>query len=408
MDIQGSKFILGQSISKTIENTQDEITMDLSLQPSTNEIIYGPKYDSFTVTSLGYVPEISISATTATLYGDLSITSNRKFVQGFGLVTSKAILNINVLTAGIYNLTIQYLSQYSDATLIVDINGDENTYNFSQTVDLQESNALTITVEVDLVVGENTISLYNNISSSPQIGNLAFTYTEIPSSITLQPSLWNIVSPASLLSNGYVGGIGNNGGYIVIPVTVTNAGVYNLVIRYLSGDSNTIVKIDVNGTDTGTSYTFPKTTDWEISNSELLEVNINLNKGINSVKFYNSPNAPGPHIGEVTFTQQFFNETIDAEDTTLMGTAEVVSGGLVSGIAYGLGKLNFNINAPGTGDYNLSIKYSATNAEKTARIFLNEVYWGEYTFDTTDGSNPAKYKQIGVYLNVGNNTIEIS
>ncbi|AYF55415.1 hypothetical protein DFH04_11860 (plasmid) [Clostridium novyi] len=137
-------------------------------------------------------------------------------------------------------------------------------------------------------------------------------------------------------------------------------------------------------------------------------MNINLNKGINSVKFYNSPNAPGPHIGEVTFTQQFFNETIDAEDTTLMGTAEVVSGGLVSGIAYGLGKLNFNINAPGTGDYNLSIKYSATNAEKTARIFLNEVYWGEYTFDTTDGSNPAKYKQIGVYLNVGNNTIEIS
>lgn len=220
MDIQSDKYILGQSTSKIISNQDDEIRLDLSLQPNTTQLLLGPQYDSFTIASLGYIPPIITNATQGTLNG-VTIASNGQFVQEFG--TSYA----------------------SELNLII--------------------------------------------------------YTMV-------------------------------------------AGQYNLNIKYLSGDRNTTLLINVAGTPTGVTYSFPKTTDWEVSSARVFNVVISLNEGDNTVKFYNSPNYPGPWIGLLTFTQVFFYRTIEAENTTLAGTAKV-NDGFVSGIGYGLGSITFDANS---------------------------------------------------------------
>src|SRR3712207_5049575 len=107
MEIQSDKYILGQSTSNIISNQDDEIRLDLSLQPNTTQLLLGPQYDSFTIASLGYIPPIITNATQGTLNG-VTIASNGQFVQGFGTsYASELNLIIYTMVAGQYNLNIK-------------------------------------------------------------------------------------------------------------------------------------------------------------------------------------------------------------------------------------------------------------------------------------------------------------
>ncbi|AEB77570.1 hypothetical protein [Clostridium botulinum] len=120
----------------------------------------------------------------------------------------------------------------------------------------------------------------------------------------------------------------------------------------------------------------------------------------------------GPKYDSFTITSTgglpAFNQIIEAENATLLGSAQVVSGGLVSGVAYGLGKISFSINAPATGVYTLSMKYVSPESGRTVRIFINQGYYGIYTFEVTTTINPVKNKDVEITLQNGTNIIEIS
>ncbi|KEI14410.1 hypothetical protein [Clostridium haemolyticum] len=416
MEIQSDKYILGQSTSNIISNQDDEIRLDLSLQPNTTQLLLGPQYDSFTIASLGYIPPIITNATQGTLNG-VTIASNGQFVQGFGTsYASELNIIIYTMVAGQYNLNIKYLSGDRNTTLLINVAGTPTgvTYSFPKTTDWEVSSASTITVPLNLPKGRVLIKFFNNYgTASPWIGDLEFAFDQTPVVVEIQSSAGNVVRPAFTLSNGYVGAIGDNGGYVISTVNVSKAGIYNLGIKYISGDQTVYVdrtlKLDVNGVWTGETYTFPNTGDWDVSSARVFNVVISLNEGDNTVKFYNSPNYPGPWIGLLTFTQVFFYRTIEAENTTLAGTAKV-NDGLVLGIGYGLGSITFDANSlPCTANYDLIIRYVSTTPGRTARIWVNNVQiGGNYTFETTDDWDVFKYKTITIPLNSDSNIIQIS
>ncbi|ACT33719.1 hypothetical protein G8S49_11610 [Clostridium botulinum C] len=416
MDIQSDKYILGQSISKIISNQDDEIRLDLSLQPNTRQLLLGPEYDSFTIASLGYIPPIRTNATKGRL-NSVTIVLNGQFVQGLGTSYSSEVnLIIYTMVAGQYDLNIKYLSGDKNTTLLINIAGVPTgvTYNFPKTTNWEVSSARTLTVSLDLPKGRSLIKFYNNYRiASPWIGDLEFSFHQRPVVVEIQSRTCNIVKPAFQLDNGYVGAIGDKGGYVVCTINVSKAGIYTLGIQYLSGDQthyiNRILKLDVNGVSTGKTYTFPNTGNWEVSSARVFNVVISLNKGENTVKFYNSPNSPGPWIGLLTFTEVFFYKTIEAENTTLTGTAKI-NDELVSGIGYGLGSITFDTNSlPCKANYDLIIRYISTIPGRTARLLVNGVQvGGEYVFETTDDWQIFKYKTITIPLNSDGNIIKIS
>ncbi|KEI00027.1 hypothetical protein [Clostridium botulinum] len=415
MEIHSDKYILGQSINKTIEDSQKEIRLDLSLQPNTTELLLGPQYDSFTVIETGQVPPIEINATQGILGGGASIAPNGQFVQGLGVSFGADVsVIIYTIVAGNYNLKLQYLSGNQLTTLLINVAGAATgtTYRMPKTTNWDVGNANTVTIPLTLAKGRNLIKFYNNSgTASPWIGNLKFLL-KTSSTISMKAGSGNVVGPAFVLANGYVGAIGDNGGYVTVTVNAPKSSVYTLGIQYLSGDTATYInrtlKIDVNGVNTGSVYTFPNTGNWDLTSSQIYDVDINLNQGNNTVKFYNSPNYPGPWIDVLTFTRQFFYQTIEAENCTLEGTAKVIDR-LVGGIAYGLGSISFGATVPAGGSYDLIIRYVSTISGRTARIFINGVYTGTtYTFDVTDDWDIYKYKTIAIQLNNIANLIKMS
>src|SRR3712207_1522764 len=254
MEIQSDKYILGQSTSNIISNQDDEIRLDLSLQPNTTQLLLGPQYDSFTIASLGYIPPIITNATQGTLNG-VTIASNGQFVQGFGTsYASELNIIIYTMVAGQYNLNIKYLSGDRNTTLLINVAGTPTgvTYSFPKTTDWEVSSASTITVPLNLPKGRVLIKFFNNYgTASPWIGDLEFAFDQTPVVVEIQSSAGNVVRPAFTLSNGYVGAVGDNGGYVISTVNVSKAGIYNLGIKYISGDQTVYVdrtlKLDVNG-----------------------------------------------------------------------------------------------------------------------------------------------------------------
>ncbi|KEH96728.1 hypothetical protein [Clostridium botulinum] len=412
MDVKSDKYILGQSTSKTISN-QSEIRLDLSLETNTTQLLLGPQYDSFTIASQGYIPPIEINATKGILGGSASIAPNGQFVQGLG-VSFAAEVNIIIYTmaAGQYNLNIKYLSGDRNSTLLINVAGAGTgvTYNFPKTTNWDVSSASISTVSLNLPKGRVLIKFFNNYgNASPWIGDLTFALQQTPTVESINANTGTMSGGTHVVDNGYVGAIGDTGGYVTVPINITKAGIYTLGIRYISGDRDRIMKVDVNGVWTGTTYTFLKTTNWNESNSRVFDVTVTLNQGTNKIKFYNSPNSPAPWIGPLTFTQQFFYTTIEAENTTLTGTAKV-NNGLVSGIGYGLGSITFGIsNLPGIGQYSFIIKYVSSTSGKTARLWVNNIQiGGNHTFEVTDDWDQFKYKTITIPLNLNNNIIKIS
>ncbi|MGL5245303.1 MAG: carboxypeptidase regulatory-like domain-containing protein, partial [Sarcina sp.] len=106
----------------------------------------------------------------------------------------------------------------------------------------------------------------------------------------------------AVLNNNFVGALGEAGGYVTIPITVSTPGVYKLAIQYLSGDNDRLLQIDVNKKNIGSPYIAIKTDDWTAESAKILNIMVNLNTISNEIKIYNKPNAKAPWIGNLTFT----------------------------------------------------------------------------------------------------------
>ncbi|MPQ45356.1 hypothetical protein GBZ86_16730, partial [Clostridium tarantellae] len=99
---------------------------------------------------------------------------------------------------------------------------------------------------------------------------------------------------------GWIGGPSD--GATTLTVNVAAAGKYNLAVKYIGADANRNLKIDINGTSTGEVYTPTPTNGWSIGDAKTFTVAVNLNSGINTIKFHGDGINYGPSLGEVTLT----------------------------------------------------------------------------------------------------------
>ncbi|MGL5245481.1 MAG: hypothetical protein ACRC7R_09945, partial [Sarcina sp.] len=133
-------------------------------------------------------------------------------------------------------------------------------------------------------------------------------------SIIVQQTL-SYNTAAGVLANGavvasttkfvaYVGGPSDGSSTVV--VNVQSSGVYNLFLKYISGDGIVRpLKIDINNIDTGIIYYPPVTLNWTVSAAKIFTVQVNLNLGNNIIKFHGNGTDYCPDLG--TFSLNFIS-----------------------------------------------------------------------------------------------------
>ncbi|KEH98852.1 hypothetical protein Z962_10000 [Clostridium botulinum C/D str. BKT12695] len=209
------------------------------------------------------------------------------------------------------------------------------------------------------------------------------------------------------MDNGFIGQIGVNGAYLEESVDVPYIGNYVFYIPYLTGPTPVQLIIDTNGQNTGEVYKIPQSQpEWQ---ANILEVQANLNKGSNLIKFYTNNNEKGPWIGPVIVSKIFYYYPVYPGNVTLTGSSNNDSGIIVYS-GFGVGGISFTVtNVPKTSQYNLLINYSSPVLSNNVYIYVNGQYIGQpQSFSTTNSINSIAYKIIPINLNQGSNTITIS
>ena len=402
MDILLDKYILGESTSKAINDLYDEINMDLILKRN-NRFPFGPRYISFTVASEGIQPPIKASPLDGILGGGATQYENTSYVKGLGTVT----VTIYVAIARKYNLYIDYLSGDGIAEVLINVNHSNNaiectcygTYNWNL------SSANVVKTTVNLIKGKNIIELSAKKGQpAPWIGKMEFLIAESPFSTEFDANIGEIKAPAFKLPDGFVGGIGFGGGELIESVNIPETGVYRCNIVYLAGEETRTMDIDINGKWTGTTYDFPKPPEWWEAQVETFDVN--LQKGVNNIRFYSRNGSLGPWIGPLSFTRKYFLDTVLAVDTKIQGTAVIIQNS-VANCGYGLGSLKFNVNIPVTNQYSFIVKYSCLGRSSTAMLYINGNYEKELSFEATSNDDEVKFEILTLNLNKGINEMLI-
>ncbi|KEI12248.1 hypothetical protein Z959_00445 [Clostridium novyi B str. ATCC 27606] len=187
-----------------------------------------------------------------------------------------------------------------------------------------------------------------------------------------------------------IGGIVNNS--VTFKVKVPIEGTYTMLIKYISIDKDRAFKVDVNGLKLG-EYIGEQTCITP-RNNEILTIMVNLNKGDNSIKFYNDNGFTcGPNIGAISLTKEPYFKVYNLEDKNKEDNANII----------------LNAEVPRKQEYEFIIKYVANNNIKF-NIDVNEInIENEYEFEATKSLNieDAKYKQVKLPLEKGKNIIKI-
>lgn len=379
-----------------------------------------PNLDRLTLAEAVTVVPLRIHATEGVLENGAIVTPPENIAPGFvdligGPNGGTATLTINVPLAGEYTIGIQHLNT-NERNLAIDVNGVSTgeIYTFPVTTSFDPVDSLIFNTTITLVQGMNTIRFLGDGTgdNAPVLGNI--TFDKNPFSGTRVASDFTLANGAIVNSNpndanfGFVSSIGangggTNGGSVSVVVNAPIAGVYNFAIVHINGNERTWL-IDVNGVFAGEFITPIASTP------SVFNLTLTLQQGNNNIMIYAPEGGSGADIREFDFVQEQFLSFTEAENTTLGGSA-VVDGEFVLNIGgTGNGSIQTSKVVPFAGAYDLILTYVAADANKTARVLVNNVDTGVlYTFEQTDSLNvaDAKTKVIRLSLNSGSNTIRI-
>ncbi|AYF53864.1 hypothetical protein G8S21_07720 [Clostridium botulinum C] len=190
------------------------------------------------------------------------------------------------------------------------------------------------------------------------------------------------------INNKFIGQLGGvNKGEAIFTVNVDFSIDYELEINYLSGDRRRELKIDVNGVKKG-SYLMEKTDGWNISDVEDFDVNIKLNAGKNTIRFYNDNGVDAPYIGDIRLEVSPVSKSFDPTDGLLSNGAKLNSnmdyienlGGVNKG------KVKYLVTSSNTGEYSLDIEYSSPDKARELEIICNDTK-SQYILNKTNTFN---------------------
>ncbi len=375
-----------------------------------------PNLDKLTLAEAVTVIPLVLQANQGNLTNGASVKGPNDISSGFvdfigGTLGGAVTITINVPLAGEYTIGIEHLNP-NQRNLLIEVNGVSTgeTYAVPATTDFNPANSLIFNTTINLVQGNNTIKLLGDGSSNfaPLINNITFDknpfFDEI---LSTQMTLSNgaFINPDNNLINDLGG---QNNGIAEATFNAAIDGEYNLTLFYIC-DEQSSLKIDVNGVSTGEIYQLQTSTN--ISNPGQFTVVVNFSQGNNTVRFYNENSTVfAPDLLKVTATQVQFLNFIEAENSTIGGSA-IVDGEFVINIGgNGNGFVQTSKIVPFSGVYDLILTYVASNPNKTARVLVNNVDTGIlYTFEQTSSLNisDVKTKVIRLNLNAGSNTIRI-
>ncbi|MPQ43720.1 hypothetical protein [Clostridium tarantellae] len=417
-----------------------------------------------------YTPEMKYDLSTLDfkLINDAKFNS-LNFISGIGGINNGAILlNTNVNSIGLYNLTIDYLSGDEDTSLKISINDSpiNTVFNFSKTNNWNLKSAKHFNTLITITSKSNIIKLYNDIgTATPNIGKISLalvdsnpiTFKELtpitkpdpmvnptpatqptstpepapistpplPTSNLYTPLIYEAVS--GLLQNGarkelenkFIGWLGGpNDGSVNLNVKVSTSGNYTLSITYLSGDRDRPLKISVNNIDKKIIYNPPSTNSWKYSDAKTFTIAVDLNEGENTIKFHGDRINYGPLIGKISLS---FNSSTTITSTAsshstftpqigLEGSA-TINGDFITGInSVGKGVVTLLVDVPSNGIYDLGIHYVANTPDSKIKIAINNTSLPDYyIFEKTLTTNitDSKVKIIKVNLSKGKNYIVI-
>ncbi|WP_170272151.1 putative mucin/carbohydrate-binding domain-containing protein [Clostridium tarantellae] len=359
-------------------------------------------------------------------------------------------MTINVDSTGLYNAVIKYLTGPTDRKFQVDING-VNTgtiYTAPHTASWSISDVKTITLWVNLNAGNNTVKIYGDGTSAiaPVMDTIYFTKTNVVNLLYGNGTSYttdintttfsSVTNPFNLatgtLANGavispstgfadYIGGTSD--GSVTLTINVDSTGIYNAAIKYLTGSTaDRNFKININGVDTGTIYTAPKTTSWLISDAKTITIAINLNEGSNTVKIHGDGTSA---IAPVMNTIYVYKEGVENSSIIVSSNANpfnLAAGTFDNGaninsttkFVVNMGGTNNGsatmvINVSETGLYSAEIEYLAANYDMPFKIDINGVDTGTVYSGVKTASwnvSDAKITTVPLSLNEGINTIK--
>ncbi|MPQ44896.1 hypothetical protein [Clostridium tarantellae] len=214
-----------------------------------------------------------------------SLDNSTNFVMNIGgMNEGSSTMLVNVDTFNLYTLGIKYLSGDKGRPLKIQINEDKNTMAFilPPTKSWSLNDVEIFKINVLLKKGINEIKFYNqSVDYAPHLGHFTIEpfKNKISSSITLIGS--------SILNGDFIEGINSNdGNEIVLNIDIQAKGIYDFAIHYVA-DENKQLKIDINGVNTGITYTFDKTASLNVADEKIKVIQIPLISGKNTIRLYN-------------------------------------------------------------------------------------------------------------------------
>ena len=251
---------------------------------------------------------------------------------GNGAANTLQFNNVNVSSAGSYNITIYYLNGDTAArTASMSVNGGAGTnVSFPQNGAWPNPNLASISVAVSLNAGNNTLKFSNASAWAPDFDRIVVpggtgptntpvppTNTPVPPTATSSSTSYEAESSANTLagtaavsayaacSGGQrVGNVGNGAANTLQfnNVYAASAGSKSVTIYYLNGDSgNRTASMSVNGGG-ATVVTFPASGTWPNPNVTSITINVTLNAGNNTLKFSNA-SAWAPDFDRIVVIQ---------------------------------------------------------------------------------------------------------
>ncbi|CAM3530752.1 carbohydrate-binding protein [Paenibacillus lupini] len=220
--------------------------------------------------------------------------SGGQLVGGLWGGSSLTFNEVTVETAGVYTMTVHYISGDPRSVGVSINNGNVDHYDLPSTVDWNTLGVYEL--ELELKAGVNTIRLDDEGSYSPDIDRIELRLSDGPGG-PVEGTAYEAESSINVLTgNASVSGcsaatdcsggkkVGNLWGGSTLQfrdVMAEKAGVYTLSISYISGDPRP-VSIAVND-GALENYALPKTENWDTLGVFKLE--IELKAGANTITF---------------------------------------------------------------------------------------------------------------------------
>ncbi|MGL5245648.1 MAG: hypothetical protein ACRC7R_10780 [Sarcina sp.] len=337
-----------------------------------------------------------------------------------GTKNGSSTITVYAPHGGQYELAINYLSGDKNRTLKVDINSYDSgkIYNLDKTLDWNLGNAKTFTLIIDLEYGNNVIKFHGDkVNYSPTLikANLEL--------IKVTPRVYYLYNgilendAKSHFSRKNVFDLGGpKDGAVTMPVVVNQSGKYSLNLKYITGLNNLSMIVHVNNVGTGEVYKFQKSTSSAIGAPlNTLNFNVNLNAGLNKIKFHGNGKDYAATLVNFTLNLIEAKEVADAYDLAdgvLYEPAKIdTNTNLINNLGGPLdGEVMATVNVVSSGLYNLTLKYLSGDSDRILKVNVNnnDDTGSIFTFKQTLGWGINDINQFNLQLNLIAGINEIS